>query len=384
MSDDVRVREQRRQEDMKPWEPSAMVELEREALEDEEMPRVHVSGRMLAVGVLFVASVVAFVVFVLPQINGLHDTWTRIEDGNPWWLGVAALFVVASFGGYVVQFLGVFAPGAPRRLGPWEAYQVTMAALAATRLFAAAGAGGLALQAWAMRRSGMSRRMVADRTIAFLVVQYWMYAAAVIVFGLGLDAGIFSGPAPFAVTALPAILALVAMAIAGLIALTPTDLQRRLEQWHAAGGGGRFSHAAGKLAGIPASASSGIRLAIEHGRHPDRAVWGAVLYWATQIAVLWAAFHAFGSPPPLAVLVMIYFVGMLGNLLPLPGGVGGVDGGMIGACLAFSVPSSLALVSVLTYRAFAFWLPTVPGIVAYFQLRRTVARWKANPVPEPA
>jgi uncharacterized protein (TIRG00374 family) len=100
--------------------------------------------------------------------------------------------------------------------------------------------------------------------------------------------------------------------------------------------------------------------------------------------VLWAAFHAFGHPPPIAVLVMIYFVGMLGNLLPLPGGVGGVDGGMIGACLAFGVPSSLALVSVLTYRAFAFWLPTVPGIIAYFQLRRTVARWQAEPVTETA
>jgi uncharacterized protein (TIRG00374 family) len=79
-----------------------------------------------------------------------------------------------------------------------------------------------------------------------------------------------------------------------------------------------------------------------------------------------------------AVLIMIYFVGMLGNLLPLPGGVGGVDGGMIGASIAFGIPSSLAIVAVLTYRAFAFWLPTLPGIVAYFQLRRTVARWRAE------
>jgi uncharacterized membrane protein YbhN (UPF0104 family) len=384
MSDEVRAHDRRRDEDYKPWSREAVVELEREALEDEEMPRVHISRKMLALGVLFVLSVVAFFIFVLPQINGLEDTWTRIEDGDPWWLGAAAAFVIASFGGYVIQFVGVFGPGSPRELTAWEAYQVTMAALAATRLFAAAGAGGLALQAWAMRRSGMSRKMVADRTITFIAVQYWMYAAALIVFGFGLRLGIFSGEAPFGVTVVPAIFGVVALTLGGLIALTPVDLQRRLQAWHEQGKGGRLSRAFGKFASVPATASAGIRGAIAHTRHPDRALAGAAAYWATQIGVLWASFHAFGAPPPLAVLVMIYFVGMLGNLLPLPGGVGGVDGGMIGACLAFGVPSSLALVSVLTYRAFAFWLPTVPGIIAYFQLRRTVSRWKAEPVAEPA
>ena len=44
-----------------------------------------------------------------------------------------------------------------------ESYEITMAGLAATRLFAAAGAGGIALTAWALRRSGMERRIVAGR-----------------------------------------------------------------------------------------------------------------------------------------------------------------------------------------------------------------------------
>jgi uncharacterized protein (TIRG00374 family) len=71
-----------------------------------------------------------------------------------------------------------------------------------------------------------------------------------------------------------------------------------------------------------------------------------------------------------------YFVGLLANLLPLPGGIGGVDGGMIGALIAFGVDGGLAVVAVLVYRGFAFWLPTLPGAIAYLQLRRTVARWK--------
>ena len=115
-----------------------------------------------------------------------------------------------------------------------------------------------------------------------------------------------------------------------------------------------------------------MRDALEHLRSRDPALLGAVLFWAAQIAVLWAAFHAFGDAPPLAVLVQAFFVGMLGNLLPMPGGVGGVEGGMIGAFAAFGVDSGLAVVAVLVYRAFTFWLPLLPGVFAYFRLRRTV------------
>jgi Lysylphosphatidylglycerol synthase TM region len=69
-------------------------------------------------------------------------------------------------------------------------------------------------------------------------------------------------------------------------------------------------------------------------------------------------------------------VGTLGNLLPLPGGLGGVEGGMIGSFAAFGVNFNLAVLAVLSYRAISFWLPTLPGGVAYIQLRRTVARWR--------
>ena len=68
-----------------------------------------------------------------------------------------------------------------------------------------------------------------------------------------------------------------------------------------------------------------------------RGVVGAVMWWAFDVAALWACFRAFGVAPPVAVLVVGYFVGMLANTLPLPGGIGGVDGGMIGALAAFGV-----------------------------------------------
>ncbi len=154
----------------------------------------------------------------------------------------------------------------------------------------------------------------------------------------------------------------------------PPDLQRRLEGF--ARRGGRLARLAQRLANAPAAFSAGMREAVCHVRKRDPALLGAIAYWGFNIATLWACFHAFGDPPPWGVIVMAYFVGFLGNLLPLPGGIGGVDGGMIGAFLAFGVDGGLAVLAVLSYRLFAFWLPTIPGAIAYFQLRRTVARWR--------
>jgi uncharacterized protein (TIRG00374 family) len=129
---------------------------------------------------------------------------------------------------------------------------------------------------------------------------------------------------------------------------------------------------------IPALAASGVRTALSILRSREAGTLGALAWWGFDIATLWAAFHAFGSAPTFTVIVMAYFVGMVANLLPLPGGVGGVEGGMIGALLAFGVDSGLAVVAVLVYRGFSFWLPMVPGVLAYFGLRRTVSRWQGE------
>src|SRR5215469_11567698 len=144
---------------------------------------------------------------------------------------------------------------------------------------------------------------------------------------------------------------------------------------------GRVARLAYRLAAASATAASGVRTAIDLVRTRDPSLLGAIAWWGFDIAVLWACFHAFGLSPPKGVIIMSYFLGMLGNTLPLPGGIGGVDGGMIGALTAFGVSVEGAVVAVLAYRAFAFWLPTLPGAVAYLQLRKTVQRWREEPAP---
>jgi putative heme transporter len=342
------------------------------------MPRVRFTrGRLLA-SVVFVVSAVAFLYFVLPKLLGLKETWNRISQGNVWWLALGVVLEVCSFFGYVALFRAVFVRG-KSRIDWRESYQITMAGLAATRLFAAGGAGGIALTAWAVRRSGMEARVVACRLIAFMVLLYGVYMATLVIAGLGLYLGVFPGPAPFAITVIPAIFGAVVIVVFLTVSLLPGDFERLVARWTS---GGRWTgRLARTLATAPATAATGVRTAISLVRTRDPYLLGAIAWWGFDIAVLWACFHAFGSAPPQAVIVMAYFVGMVGNALPLPGGIGGVDGGMIGAFSAFGVPFEVSVVSVLAYRGIAFWIPTLPGALAYLQLRRTVQRWRTGQAP---
>jgi uncharacterized protein (TIRG00374 family) len=346
--------------------------------DEEEMPRVTLTRRNAIAFALFVLASIAFLYFVLPQISGVRATLDRVSGGDRVWLAVALAFQVLAMGSFVAIFHGVQVPR-DSRLTHGDSYLITMASLAATRLFAAAGAGGVALTAWALRRSGMERREVAERMIAFLVLLYGIYMLAMIVCGIGLRTGLFPGRAPFAMTVVPALIAALAIVIVLPLSLVPDDIERRIER--IAPRRPRLARWLRRLAAGPASMRGGVRCALKKVLRPDLAMIGVLTWWAFNIAVLWACFHAFGEPPPTAVLVQAFFVGMLGNLLPLPGGIGGVDGGMIGALVAFGVAGDLAVLAVLSYRLFTFWLPTIPGVIAYFQLRRRVQRWRSQLSP---
>jgi uncharacterized membrane protein YbhN (UPF0104 family) len=348
----------------------------------EPMPRVLLTRRQIVASLLFVLFGVGFLYFVLPKLTGLGTTVHRIEGGDTWWIAIGVVLEILSFGGYVVLFRAVFVRG-QSRIGWRESYEITMAGLVATRLFAAAGAGGVALTAWALRRSGMEPRLVACRMVAFIVLLYVVYAGSLLIDGIGLGTGLFPGGGSFAITIVPAIVALVLFVVVGAVALLPGDIERRLAS--RASDSGRLAQLVASGATVPALAASGIRTAIGLVRNREPGLLGSLAWWGFDISVLWAMFHAFGSPPPFTVIWMAYFVGTLGNLLPLPGGLGGVEGGMIGAFAAFGVEVNLAVLAVLSYRAISFWLPTLPGAVAYLQLRRTVARWRdedsGTPIP---
>ncbi len=337
--------------------------------------RRHV-GQTLAAVVLLVIGIY----FLFPKVVGVSGTFNRLGDAAPAWLVVAGAFDVAAYAAYVALFRGVV--GSLVRLDWRESYQVTMAGLAASLLFSAGGAGGVILTYWALRKAGMDRRQAACRMVAFLILLYCVYMLAIVIDGILLRTGLLHGPNPAGLTVVPTAIAGALILVVLLLTLVPGDLERRMG---AASDAGRFGRLARRFATVPATLSSGARTALELMRTPSRgglAVGGAVGYWAANIGILWASFHGFGISVPLGVVVMGFFVGLAANLIPLaPAGVGAVDAGMIGVFVIFGYNGADVFPAILTYRLFAFWLPIPPGVVAFFQLRRTVSRWEEEGRP---
>jgi uncharacterized protein (TIRG00374 family) len=346
-------------------------------IEAEAEPSFFADPKRIAQTLVAVVLLVVAIYVLIPRLFDLQDAVDRIGEGDPVWIAVGLVCCIAMFGAYVALFRGV-AGERVIHLSWRESYQITMAGLAATRLFSAGGAGGILLTYWALRKAGMERRRAASRMVAFLVVLYSVYLASLVVFGILLRTGVLSGEAPLSGTVIPAVLAGTAIVIGLLMALIPDDVERRIER-HTSGRFGRISR---RLATAPATFAQGTRTAIAFLRHPRSgamAIGGAVGFWAANIAILWASFQAFDVSVPLGVVIQGFFLGMLANLIPFaPGGVGAVDAGMIGAFVLFGVPSTEVFAAVLTYRVIAFWLPIPPGIVAFFQLRKTVSRWEAE------
>lgn len=344
---------------------------------DAAEPSFFADPKRLIQTAVIVVVLIAGIYLLLPNIVGLEDALAKLDKADWTWVSVALAFNVLAFASYVALFRGVV--GERVRLRWIESYQITMAGLAATRLFSAGGAGGIVLTYWALRKAGMPRRESACRMVAFLVLLYAVYMVTLIVDGILLRTGVINGNNPPGLTIVPAAIAGAVIVLFLLIALLPKDVERRMA---GASHGRRFSTLMRRLATAPATLGTGTRTAIQFVRNPSHgglAIAGAIGFWASNIGILWASFHAFDVHVPLGVVIQGFFVGMVANLIPfVPGGVGAVDAGMIGTFVLFDVPGSEVFAAVLVYRLIAFWLPIPPGIVAFFQLRRTVARWEVE------
>jgi uncharacterized membrane protein YbhN (UPF0104 family) len=319
-------------------------------------PDLRALARRAALPAAAAAALVIAVVVLGGPLQAFADALGRALDADPRWVVAAAAFELLSFGGYVA-LLWLVGHRASPRLGLRESTQITLGGAAATRLLPTAGAGGAALTLWALRRSGLGTRGATRTLLTFLILMYSIFLGSVAVTGTVLA---LEGE-PLALTALPAALATVGMVLAVASALVP------------AGRGGRVLRAAGVF-------GEAMRHALSHVRSLDTRLLGAVAWWGFDMAVLWAMLNAFGAPPAIELVVLAYFLGQVGNTIPIPGAV---SGGLVGALLAFGVDADLAIVSVLAYRAIAIWVPAPIGLVALSALRKTIAAWGRDDVIAP-
>src|SRR6202030_1292182 len=115
---------------------------------------------------------------------------------------------------------------------------------------------------------------------------------------------------------------------------------------------------------------AGITEAEDSLRRPTWRLAGAIGYLGCDIAVLWTTLHAVGYSPPLATLLLGYLIGYLANLIPVPGGIGVLEGGLAGTLVLYGAPASQAAAAVLVYHAIAFWIPSLGGPLGYPKITR--------------
>jgi uncharacterized protein (TIRG00374 family) len=307
---------------------------------------------------LIALAVLVAVVLLAPGLGEVRD---RLADASPSWLALATVLEGLSFASYLVMFGPIFCTG----LGWRRAWEIGGSELAMGSLVPASGAGGLALGAWVLHRGGMGGERIARRSVAFFLIKSGVNFVAVAVIGTALAIGLVGPDLSLWLTAFPAVMATLAiLAVASLPRLGsgprpfPGPDDSRARRWFSA---------------TRRAVVRGITEARRILRSADRRVLaGSFGYWFFDNAVLWATFHAFGLSPPITVILMGYLIGQLGGLIPLPGGIGGIDLGLIGVLVAYGTSAAGTAAAVFAYHVILFWLPLIVGGIAFAMLRRNM------------
>jgi len=338
--------------------------------DDLQVP-AELSRRKVRKQLLFLTGVVLLVVAVVTLLPGLEGLRARLSHANPLWLVLGAGLKVLSGLGYVAIFRMVFC----RRMSWRVSYQIGMSEMGANALLPTGGAGGLALGAWALKRGGMPTAEIALRTAAFFMLTSVANVVGVVVIGVGLAVRVLPGETSLALTLLPAAIAAAAIVGSLLAGRSSAGLHRRLDRIEANESSRRSTLALKTLVAI----ADGVNEAVALLREGNAWLIGGILaYLVFDVMILWATFRAFGAAPPLAILGMAYLIGELGGLIPVPGGIGGVDAGLVGTFVLYNVPITVAASAVLAYRAIALWVPAILGSAAFVSLRRTLRRESAE------
>lgn len=309
-------------------------------------------GRRLRNGLIAIAAFGAMVVGLVLAIPGLHGVEHAVIHMNGAWIVAAVALEVLSCFGYVLAFIQVF-----RRTPIGFATKVALAEQGFGAAVPLAGAGSLVLGGWLLVERGEPIVSVAKRSAVLYLLTSAINLITLVVISLGLLSGILAGPRDLELSLIPAA---AGTAVFLFFLLLP-----------------RFVKRIARLKSMPRP----IRLfliAAADSIHDTKALvlsgdWrliGAIGYLWFDISVLIVCFAALGHVPPIAAIVLGYQLGYLINVVPIPGGIGVLDAGIIGLLVLYGVHATPAAAATLVYHAIALWIPGLLGLTAFLILRR--------------
>jgi uncharacterized membrane protein YbhN (UPF0104 family) len=321
----------------------------------EPLPRGF-SGPRLRRSLLVLGAIVAAIAAAVLLLPGLSSLRHSFVGAKPAWIALGACLELLSCASYVLVFRAVFC----NRMSWRTSAEIGLSEQAANSLLSVGGAGGLALGAWILRRGNVPADQIARRTVAFFLLTSLANVGFLALGGLALLSGLLSGPSNPLLGIVPAIAGVGAIALALIAGTAARSLAGRSMR----------PRAQVTLSAIGDGVDEAVRLL----RSPAVGI-GSAGYMLFDIAVLGVCFPAFGNPlPPIDALLLGYIIGQLGGLVPLPGGIGGLDLGLIGALVLYGVNATDAAVAVLAYRGLLLVVPALVGLPALASLQRRLRR----------
>ena len=293
----------------------------------------------------------ALVVGLLLAVPGLKGVATTVSHMKAGWVAVAILLEVLSCACYVVAFLQVF-ERAPFRVGA----RIALSEEAFGAAVSLGGVGSLAVGGWLMVERGAPAGRTAERSAVLFLYTSAINVITLILAGLGLFFGL-AGPSNPLLSVLPAAVGAVVLALFLLLPRYVDRIVRRVRP--------------GRLHTFLTETAVSVRDVERLIFHPDWRILGAIGYLWFDIAVLFACFAAAGHSVPLAPVVLAYQIGYLSNFIPVPGGIGVLDGSLIGLLVIYGVGGTVATAATLVYHAISLWVPAVWGTIAFFVLQKT-------------
>ncbi len=316
--------------------------------------------RQIVLGLVFVLVLAVGIGVLIAKTAGFQEVLDDLGNAKAAWLPVCLLLEVVSYGGYVVTLRAVASIDSGPTIRAWPATRLVMASLGATRIVSPAGAGGLALTYWALKRTGLRTRDAAARVVGLNILIFGIFGAWATIAAIILLVG-FGDSAPLGMT-LPWIIMVPACMMAAAWVSAPARGERLA-----------VPPAHGWPRRALAAAVSGL-LVVRHivlqPRAHGNALMGAIIYWVGDVLCLWAALQAVGANVPIHGVALAYATAYIAMLVPLPtGGFGALDAAATFTLTLLDIPLASAFSGVVVWRAFNFWLPTVPALIELVRVR---------------
>ena len=300
---------------------------------------------------LTTAVLLAVVLALLLAVPALRKVFTDMRSASTGWLVLAVTLELASCASFVVIFRHFFGGLAPRR-----ARQLAWTEMGSGALLPTGGAGALAFGGWLMHLDGVPTDQIVRRSTGLFFLSSAVSVAAMTGGAVLLGTGLSAGPSGVLAWGVPL--------AAGVAAIGLAFTLRRLAQ----------ASDSRLASSTPMRAlADGVTEALAAMRHPSWRLAGAIGYLAFDIGVLYAALRAVHFDPPVAVLILGYIIGYIGNLVPVPGSIGVLEGSLVSVLILYGAPAVETTAAVLIYHAVAFWVPSLGGLVGYRLLRRAPA-----------